>query len=41
MKIQIKGQRFEDTVEIQAESQVVMDSITKQEFQKCFEKWER
>jgi hypothetical protein len=41
MKIQIKGQTFEDTVEIQAKYQVVMDSTTKQEFQKCFQKWER
>jgi hypothetical protein len=35
------GQRFEDTVEIQVECQVVMYSITKQEFQKHYKKWGR
>ena len=30
MKIQMKGQRFEDSVETEVESQVVTDSITKQ-----------
>jgi hypothetical protein len=41
MKIKMKGQRLEDTLQIQVESQVVLDSITKQEFQKCFQQWKR
>jgi hypothetical protein len=40
MKFQIKGQRFQDTVEIQTECQVVY-SFTKQEFWKRYKKWGR
>jgi hypothetical protein len=32
MNIQLQGQRFEDIVKIQAESQTVLDSIMEQEF---------
>jgi hypothetical protein len=40
MKIHLK-QRLKDTVEIQAESQGMPDSITKWEFQRCLQQWER
>jgi len=33
MKIQLKGQRFQDTVKIQAESQVVLENIMNWKFQ--------
>jgi hypothetical protein len=33
MKIQLNGRRFQDTVEIQAEAQVVLESIVKWKFQ--------
>jgi hypothetical protein len=33
MKIQLKGRRFETIEEIQAESQVVLDRLTKKDFQ--------
>jgi len=33
MKIQLNGQRFQDSVEIQAESQVVLENIMKWKFQ--------
>lgn len=32
MKIKLKGQRYQDTVEIQAEFQVVLESIMKWKF---------
>jgi hypothetical protein len=32
---------FENVMEIQAQSQAVLDSIVKPEFQRCFQKWER
>jgi dipeptidase len=41
MKIQLKGQIFEDIVGIQIESQAVLDSIREQEFQRCFQHWHR
>jgi hypothetical protein len=36
----LKGQKFEDVAEIQAESQAVLDSITRVS-QGCLQQWER
>jgi hypothetical protein len=36
----LKGRRFNDVEEIQAESQAALDAVQKEEFQKCFQKWE-
>ncbi|KDR07625.1 Histone-lysine N-methyltransferase SETMAR, partial [Zootermopsis nevadensis] len=41
MKIQLKGWRFETIEEIQAESQMVLDRLTKKDFQGCFQAWQR
>jgi hypothetical protein len=41
MKIQLNGRRVEDIEDIQAEPQAVMDSVKKQEFQRCFRQWRR
>lgn len=40
MKIQLNGQRFQDTVKIRAESQVVLENIVKWKFQET-QQWER
>ena len=40
MIILLKGQKFEDIAEIQAESQAVLDSITRVS-QGCLQQWER
>jgi hypothetical protein len=44
MKLKQKGRRF-DTIEIQAESQRVLDTVTKMDFQEAFQKrrrrWDR
>ncbi|KDR24018.1 hypothetical protein L798_08750, partial [Zootermopsis nevadensis] len=41
MKFQLKGIRFETIEEIQAESQMVLDRLTKKDFQGCFQAWQR
>jgi hypothetical protein len=40
IKMTLKGQRFNDVEDIQAESQATLDTVQKEEFQKCFQKWE-
>jgi primosomal protein N'' len=40
MKMTPKGRRFNDVEEIQAETQPALDAVEKEEFQKCFQKWE-
>jgi hypothetical protein len=40
IKMTLKGRRFNDVEEIQAESQAALNAVQKQEFQKCFQKWE-
>jgi len=37
MKTQLKGQRWEDTAEIQAEKQALLASDTKRHFKRCLQ----
>jgi hypothetical protein len=41
MKLKLKGRRFDNNEEIQAESQGVLDTLTEKDFQKTFQKWRR
>ncbi|PNF32071.1 hypothetical protein B7P43_G05722 [Cryptotermes secundus] len=41
MKIKLKGQRFDTVEEIQAETQTVLNTLTKKDFQDAFEKWQK
>jgi hypothetical protein len=41
IKLKLKGRRFDSTEEIQAESQRLLDTLTKQNFQEAFQKWRR
>jgi hypothetical protein len=41
MKLKLKGQRFDNNEEIQPESQRVLDTLTKEDFQEAFQKWRR
>jgi histone-lysine N-methyltransferase SETMAR len=38
IKMTLKGRRFNDVEEIQAESQAALDAVQKEKFQKCFQK---
>jgi len=40
MKLKLKGRQF-DTIEIQAETQKVLDTLTEKDFQEAFQKWRR
>jgi hypothetical protein len=40
IKMTLKRWRFDDVEEIQTESQVALDAIQKEDFQKCFQKLE-
>jgi hypothetical protein len=40
MKLQLKGRRFDTTVEIHAESQEVIDTLTFENFQGYTKSWE-
>jgi hypothetical protein len=40
MKIKLKGLRF-DTVDTQAETQQVLNTLTKKHFQEAFQKWQK
>jgi hypothetical protein len=40
MKIKLKGQRFDTVEEIQAETQMVLNTLTKKHFQVAFKKWQ-
>jgi len=37
----MKGRRFDTTEEIQEESQQVLDTIPKRDFQGCFQAWQK
>ncbi|PNF20610.1 hypothetical protein B7P43_G04271 [Cryptotermes secundus] len=41
MKIKLKGRRFDTVEEIQAETQTVLNTLTKKGFQDAFEKWQK
>jgi hypothetical protein len=40
MKIKLKGRRFDTVEEIQAESQLILDTLTKIHFHDAFQKWQ-
>jgi hypothetical protein len=39
MKVKLVGRRFDSIEEIQTESQNVMQTLTRNDFQKCFRSW--
>jgi hypothetical protein len=41
MKITLKGQRFDTVEEIQAETQMVLNTLIKRDFQDAFQKWQK
>ncbi|PNF35989.1 hypothetical protein B7P43_G02291 [Cryptotermes secundus] len=41
MKIKLKGRRFDTAEEIQVETQTVLKTLTKKDFQDAFEKWQK
>jgi hypothetical protein len=41
MKIKLKGRRFHAVEEIQAETQTVLNTLTKKDFQNAFQKWQK
>ncbi|PNF29962.1 hypothetical protein B7P43_G07282, partial [Cryptotermes secundus] len=41
MKIKLKGQRVDTVEEIQAETQAVLNTLTKKDFQDVFQKWQK
>ncbi|PNF41538.1 hypothetical protein B7P43_G12319 [Cryptotermes secundus] len=41
MKIKLKGRRFDTAEEIQAETQTVLNTLTKKDFQDAFQKWQK
>jgi hypothetical protein len=41
MKLKLKEFRFDTTEEIQAELQIVLDTLTKKDFQEAFHEWRR
>ena len=41
LKLQMKGRRFDITEEIQEESQQVLDTIPKRDFQGCLQAWQK
>ncbi|PNF25394.1 hypothetical protein B7P43_G09783 [Cryptotermes secundus] len=40
-KIKLKGRRFDTVEEIQAETQTVLNTLTKKDFQDAFQKWQK
>jgi hypothetical protein len=40
MKLRLKGRCFVPTEDIQAESQQVLNSLTPEDFNECFQKWQ-
>jgi hypothetical protein len=40
MKIKLKGRRFDTGEEIQAETQMALNTLTKKDFQDAFQKWQ-
>ncbi|PNF43638.1 hypothetical protein B7P43_G00695, partial [Cryptotermes secundus] len=41
MKVKLKGRRFDKVEEIQAETQTVLNTLTKKDFQDAFQKWQK
>jgi hypothetical protein len=41
MTIKLKGWRFDADEEIQAETQTVLNALTKEDFQDAFQKWQK
>jgi hypothetical protein len=41
MKIKFKGRRFYTAEEIQAETQMVLNTLTKKDFQDAFQTWQK
>jgi hypothetical protein len=41
MKLQLKGRHFDSAEEIQQESQNVLGTLRKQDFQHAFQQWQR
>jgi hypothetical protein len=41
MKIKLKGRRFNSVEETQAETQTVLNTLTKKAFQDAFQKWQK
>jgi hypothetical protein len=41
MKIKLKGLRFDRAEEIQAETQIVLNTVTKKHFQDALQKWQK
>jgi hypothetical protein len=41
MKIKLKGWKFDEVEEIQAEMQKLLNSLTKNHFQSAFQKWQK
>jgi hypothetical protein len=39
-KIKLKGQRFDTAEDIRAETQTVLNTLTKRDFQDAFQKWQ-
>jgi hypothetical protein len=41
LKIKLKGRNFDTTEVIEAESQAVLNTLTEQDFQDAFKKWQK
>ena len=41
LKMKLKGRRFQTLEEIQAESQAVLNTLRENDFQECFNNWQR
>jgi hypothetical protein len=41
IKLKLKGRRFDNIEEIQAESQRVLNTLTEKDFKEAFQKWRR
>ena len=41
MKCQMKGKRFADVSEVKKKTLEVLNNISTEEFQKCFQQWEK
>jgi hypothetical protein len=41
MKLELKGRRFDTIVDIEAEKQKVLDTLTETDSQEAFQKWRR
>ena len=41
LKMKLKGRRFQNLEEIQADSQAVLKTLRENDFQECFKNWQR